>query len=196
MALFDTLRLVSYATVLVFSIIVLGMSGHFVTLLQLGFFIEYVSASLCSLAVSVITWGTMLPILLVSAFRRGSFLSWVAVELGTCGLLWVLWLVDLAVIRVCRQHWAVQAFSWLNWVILSAYITWVVVLAVKAKSKGQSVWTMEIRDLSTAASGPTADEANNAASNNEDKTAQPDHYQQPQQNYQSAQQYPHGVPEV
>ncbi|ELU35493.1 hypothetical protein AG1IA_10477 [Rhizoctonia solani AG-1 IA] len=25
-------------------------------------------------------------------FRRGSFLSWVAIELGICGVLWVLWL--------------------------------------------------------------------------------------------------------
>ncbi|KAF8760224.1 hypothetical protein RHS01_01971 [Rhizoctonia solani] len=212
MPLFDTVRLASYGTVLVFSLIMLGISG---SVFGSSPGIDVILA-LILLAASSITWVFMFPALLVSIFRRGSFLSWVAIELGICGFLWVLWLAsaayttslsagialncdlasDTGAESSCRQYQAVQAFSWLNWVILFAYIVLVIALAIKATNKGQSVWTMEIRDLSTAASGPTADEATNAASNNEDKTAQPDHYQQPQQNYQSAQQYPHGVPEV
>ncbi|CAE6436026.1 hypothetical protein ACGC1H_000858 [Rhizoctonia solani] len=199
MALFHTLRLVSFATVLVFSLIVLGISGNWVSLLQ-GVATSFATSSSFSLAVSVITWAFMFPILLIGALRRGSFLSWVAVELGICGFLWVLWLAsasyttsmsagvalncDLArsmeAEGICRQYQAIEAFSWLNWLILFAYVVLVVVYAVKAMNKGQSVWTMEITDLSTAGSGSGTDASTIDASNYTGKTSQPNHYQQPQ----------------
>ncbi|CAE6458419.1 unnamed protein product [Rhizoctonia solani] len=213
MPLFDTLRLASYATILAFSLIVLGISGHWVSLLQgVGSFAP--SASF-SVAVSVITWAFMFPLLLVSALRRGSFLSWVAIELGICGFLWVLWLASAAYITsltagitlncdfaayselesVCRQYQAIQAFSWLNWLILFAYIVLVLIFAVKAMNKGQSVWTMEITDLGSTGSSPGTDGSTIAASNYTSKTPQPSHYQQPQYN-QSPQQHSQGVAHV
>ncbi|KAJ1308541.1 hypothetical protein OPQ81_004242 [Rhizoctonia solani] len=211
MALFDTLRLVSFATVLAFSLIVLGISGYWVSLLE-GVATSLATSSSFSLAVSVITWAFMFPVLLVSTLRRGSFLSWVAMELGICGFLWVLWLAsaayttsmsagitlncDLAltaaVESVCRQYQAIQAFSWLNWLILFAYLVLVIIFAVKAMNKGQSVWTMEIADLSAAVSGSGADGSTIAASNHASKAPEPSHYQQSQFN-QPMQQYPQGV---
>ncbi|CAE6424686.1 unnamed protein product [Rhizoctonia solani] len=214
MALFDTLRLASYATVLAFSLILLGISGYWVSQLQ-GVATSFATSSSFSLAVSVITWAFMFPVLLVSILRRGSFLSWVAIELGICGFLWILWLASAAYTtslsagvtlncdlaysteleNFCRQYQAIQAFSWLNWLILFAYIVLVVVFVVKAINKGQSVWTMEIADLSTAGSGPGADASTIAASNYTSKTHQPSHYQQPQYT-QSAHQHPQGVAQV
>ncbi|KAG8762806.1 hypothetical protein FRC11_007680 [Ceratobasidium sp. 423] len=212
MALFDTLRLASFATVLAFSLIVLGISGYWVSQLE-GVATSLATSSSFSLAVAVITWAFMFPVLLVSTMRRGSFLSWVAIELGICGLLWVLWLAsasyttsmsagvtlncDLAFSvefeSVCRQYQAIQAFSWLNWLILFAYIVLVVILAVKAMNRGQSVWTMEITDLSTAGSGSGNDGSTIAASNYTGKTPQPN---QQQQYNQPMQQYPQGAANV
>ncbi|CAE7233635.1 unnamed protein product [Rhizoctonia solani] len=212
MALFNTLRLASFATVLAFSLIVLGISGSWVSQLQ-GVATSFATSSSFSLAVSVITWAFMFPILLVGALRRGSFLSWVAIELGICGFLWVLWLAsasyttsmsagvtlncDLAlsveVESVCRQYQAIQAFSWLIWLILFAYAVLVIVFAVKAMNKGQSVWTMEISDLGTAGSGAGGDASTIAASTYTGKTAQPNHYQQPQFNQPVQQYHPQGA---
>ncbi|CUA70283.1 hypothetical protein RSOLAG22IIIB_00638 [Rhizoctonia solani] len=212
MALFDTLRLASFATVLAFSLIVLGISGYWVSQLQ-GVATSFATSSSFSLAVSVITWAFMFPILLVSALRRGSFLSWVAIELGICGFLWVLWLAsasyttsmsagitlncDLALTTeaesVCRQYQAIQAFSWLNWLILFAYIVIAVIFAVKAMNKGQSVWTMEITDLAAAASGSATDGSTIAASNYTGKAPEPNHYQQPQYNQPVQQYHPQGA---
>ncbi|KAH7343902.1 hypothetical protein B0J17DRAFT_644406 [Rhizoctonia solani] len=211
MALFDTLRLASFATVLLFSLIVLGISGHWVSQFQ-GVATIFATSSSLSLAVSVITWAFMLPVLLLSILRRGSFLSWVAIELGICAFLWVLWLASASYTtsitaglalscdleptigweNLCRQYQAIQAFSWLNWLILFAYVVLVVVFAVKAMNKGQSVWTMEITDLSTANSGSATDGSTIAASNYTTKPPQPNHYQQPQYN-QPMQQYPQGA---
>ncbi|KAF8759795.1 hypothetical protein RHS01_01969 [Rhizoctonia solani] len=213
MPLFDTVRLASYATVLVFSLIVLGISGYWVSLLQ-GTGTGLGTPASFSLAVSVITWAFMFPALLVSIFRRGSFLSWVAIELGICGVLWVLWLAsaayttslsagialncdlasDIGAESSCRQYQAIQAFSWLNWVILFAYIVLVIALAIKAMNKGQSVWTMEISDLSAAVSGG---DSNSATSNHVGKVVQdqPSHYQQPQYD-QPAQHHPQGMAQV
>ncbi|CAE6423910.1 unnamed protein product [Rhizoctonia solani] len=214
MALFDTLRLASFATVLAFSLIILGISGYWVSQLE-GYATSLATFSSFSLAVSVITWAFMFPVLIVSTIRRGSFLSWVAVELAICGLLWVLWLAsasyttsmsagvtlncDLAYSTefesVCRQYQTIQAFSWLNWLILFAYLVLAAIFAVKAMNKGQSVWTMEITDLSTAGSGSGNDGSTIAASNYAGKTPQPNHYQQQQYN-QPMQQYPQGAAHV
>ncbi|GAB1524930.1 membrane-associating domain protein [Rhizoctonia solani] len=213
MPLFDTVRLASYATVLVFSLIVLGISGYWVGLFQ-GAGTGLGTPASFSLAVSVITWAFMFPALLVSTFRRGSFLSWVAIELGICGFLWVLWLASAAYTTslsagmtlncdlvsntgaesICRQYQAIQAFSWLNWLILFAYIVLVIALAIKGMNKGQSVWTMEISDLSAAVSGSGS---TSATSNHVGKVVQdqPSHYQQPQYN-QPAQHHPQGMAQV
>ncbi|CAE6432651.1 unnamed protein product [Rhizoctonia solani] len=210
MPLFDTVRLASYGTVLVFSLIMLGISG---SVFGSSPGIDVILA-LILLAASSITWVFMFPALLVSIFRRGSFLSWVAIELGICGFLWVLWLAsaayttslsagialncdlasDIGAESSCRQYQAIQAFSWLNWVILFAYIVLVIALAIKAMNKGQSVWTMEISDLSAAVSGG---DSNSATSNHVGKVVQdqPSHYQQPQYD-QPAQHHPQGMAQV
>ncbi|ELU36058.1 hypothetical protein AG1IA_09912 [Rhizoctonia solani AG-1 IA] len=58
-------------------------------------------------------------------------------------------------------------------------------------NKGQSVWTMEISDLSAAVSGG---DSNSATSNHVGKVVQdqPSHYQQPQYD-QPAQHHPQGM---
>jgi len=173
MALFNTIRTASFATLLLFTLIVLGISAHWVSVLQ-GFYSAAYTASGFALAVSVITLAFILPMLLISILRKGSLLSWVVVELGVCGVLWVLWLASAAyttsmtggatlncdyallsaeVQSICHQYQALQAFSWLNWLILFAYIVLLLVFAIKAQGHGHSVWTSDVIDVHSLAAG-------------------------------------------
>ncbi|QRV72676.1 membrane-associating domain protein [Ceratobasidium sp. AG-Ba] len=211
MALFNLLRTISFSTLLAFSLIVLGIAGHFLSLLQGLYYSSLNTSSGFSVAVSVITWAFILPIFLIGILRRGSFLSWVSVELGVCGLLWVLWLAAASYTTsliqgltlncdsvfltpaeegICREYQALQAFSWLNWLILLAYNVILLVFAIKANGQGQSVWTSDINDLGSPA-GDTAPPMKPEFSNN--ATPQPSM----QQNYGAQPQYNHpGTPSV
>ncbi|KAG9123138.1 hypothetical protein FRC07_000192 [Ceratobasidium sp. 392] len=183
MALFDTVRLVTVIAVHAFALIVLGISGHWLSLLQ-GYYTIYSNFSAFALAVSVITWAFFLPIYLIGLLRKGSFLSWVVVELGVCGLLWVLWLAsasytssmtggtalncDYALLTpeaesICRQYQALQAFSWLNWLILTGYVVLLLVFAFRAQGQGHSVWTSDVNDLSSFSSTEGAKPGSNHA---------------------------------
>ncbi|KAG9102688.1 hypothetical protein FRC06_001435 [Ceratobasidium sp. 370] len=173
MALFNTLRTVAFLTVLGFSLIVLGISGHWQSMLQ-GYYSVFTNFSAFALAVSVMTWAFLLPVYLIGILRKGSLLSWVVVELGVCGLLWVLWLAsasytssmtagatlncDYALLSpeaesICRQFQALQAFSWLNWLIIFAYVVMLLVFAVRAQGQGHSVWTSDVNDLASMSPG-------------------------------------------
>jgi len=173
MALFNTIRVVSFIAILLFALIVLGISGHWVSLLQ-GFVSSYSNPAAFALAVSVITWAFLGPLPLISMLRKGSILSWVVVELAIVGLLWVLWLAAAAYVTsmtagaslncdyafltpeaesICRQYQALQAFSWLNWLILFMYLVLLLVFAIKAQGKGHSVWTSDVTDLQSFSAG-------------------------------------------
>lgn len=213
MALFDTVRTASFATVLAFALIVLGISGYWVSLLGgYGTFVNF------SLAVAVLTWAFVFPILLVSKLRRGSFLSWVAVELGVVGFMWIMWLATASYITsmtagyalncdsrflstveesICRQYQALQAFSWLNWLIIFAYLVMLIVFIVKAVSTGRSVWTAEIADLSSfsAEGGAPSTNPNTMyppSMANTNNTGYPTMASQPQPHPQQYQQAPYG----
>ncbi|KAB5595523.1 hypothetical protein CTheo_984 [Ceratobasidium theobromae] len=175
MALFHTLRLAAFGTVLAFALIVLGISAYWVSMLQ-GYATMLSTSSSFGLAVGLMTFIFLLPILIVGMTRKGSFLSWVSVELGVMGLMWVLWLasasyttsmtagytlncdlaLDTTAEGVCRQFQAIQAFSWLNWLIIFAYIVLLVVFIVKASNEGRSVWTADVADLGTSTAGDNA----------------------------------------
>ncbi|QRW01722.1 membrane-associating domain protein [Ceratobasidium sp. AG-Ba] len=188
MALFNLLRTISFSTLLA-----LNTSSGF------------------SVAVSVITWAFILPIFLIGILRRGSFLSWVSVELGVCGLLWVLWLAAASYTTsliqgltlncdsvfltpaeegICREYQALQAFSGsIGSSVILAYNV-ILVFAIKANGQGQSVWTSDINDLGSPA-GDTAPPMKPEFSNN--ATPQPSM----QQNYGAQPQYNHpGTPSV
>ncbi|KAF8607688.1 hypothetical protein BDV93DRAFT_519702 [Ceratobasidium sp. AG-I] len=173
MALFHTIRLVSFATILFFSLIVLGIAGHWTSLLQ-GTLSTFTNFSAFALAVSVITWAFIAPLLLIGMLRKGSLLSWVGVEAGIVGLHWVLWLSSaaysssvsqIAIVNcdytllspeaesLCRQNQALQAFSWLNWIILTIYLVLLLVFAIKAQHNGHSVWTADVNDMDSFKAG-------------------------------------------
>ncbi|KAG8752656.1 hypothetical protein FRC14_006814 [Serendipita sp. 396] len=162
MNLFALLRLCILGTILLFSVIVMGLAANLtantITLSFPGF----------AVAVSVLTIIALTPILVIDRLRKGSFLSWVVVEFGVSAVLWVLWLASASLTTssglftgdcgiwissrlesFCRQYSAVQAFSWLNWLLFKVYGILLLVLAILAAMKGHKrVWFSPASDLS------------------------------------------------
>ncbi|TDL16357.1 hypothetical protein BD410DRAFT_795478 [Rickenella mellea] len=166
MAILSTLRMLTFGTSLVFSLIVLGLcanilsiSGPLLVSPQLG------------LAVSILTLLTLVPMLVIDMTRKGLLTSWVIVELPALSILWVLWLSvgaetdaedavvsaftdgscdffgDAQFTTVCNSYKALEAFGFLTWLILLAYTIVLLVFACIAQSRGnRAVWTSAVRD--------------------------------------------------
>lgn len=168
MNVFPVIRLGVFGVILLFSLINLGLAGNLTAKTSGWSFPGF------ALAVSILTFVIAIPMLVVDFMRKGSFVSWVATELGWCGLLWILWLASAALSTstllftgdcgvwvpsletLCRQYSAVQAFSWLTWLILTAYIIMVIVLAVLATVKGNGrAWLSPASELSFSPASTT-----------------------------------------
>jgi len=158
---FAIVRFVVYGVLLFFSVVTLGLAANLVSQFSEWTFPGF------AVAVSVLTIVSLVPLLVVDMIRRGSFISWVAIELAVFGVLWVLWLASAALststllftgdcsvwvpslASLCRQYSAVQAFSWLAWLLIKAYIILVLVLAILAMNRGHKrVWLGPSSDLS------------------------------------------------
>jgi len=152
---FATVRLVIYGVLLLFSLIVLGLACNLITNAT-GSFPGFV------VAVSVLTLLALVPTLVVDL---GPFFSWVAIELAVFGVLSVLWLASAALstspllftqdsgvwlsFNIASLCSAVQAFSWLTWLIIMAYIILLFVLANLAMTRGHKrVWLSQASNLS------------------------------------------------
>ncbi|PVG03532.1 hypothetical protein CPB86DRAFT_804053 [Serendipita vermifera] len=166
MQLYETIRLAVFGVLLLFSLIVLGLSGNLVAHTNGYSFPGF------SVAVAVLTIIIVIPMLVIDRIRKGAVVSWVAVELGWCFFLWVFWLAAAALSTstflftgdcgywadliyysgwetLCRQYQAVQAFLWLGWLLIKVYIILTLVLAILAATRGHSkVWTSPTSDLS------------------------------------------------
>jgi len=109
-----------------------------------------------AIATPVLTFAVLIPVMIIEFLRRGALTSLVATELGFIGVLWVLWLACAADITsalggyslgdcgratgtlasLCSQYEALQAFSWLNWLILLSYWATILVFALVSQSRG------------------------------------------------------------
>jgi len=164
--------MIAFGVVLVFSVIALGLNAYW---LSLGMY-NYTSLfsytprqdfNAMGVAVSVISMVTIVPMLVVSLLRKGAITSWVAVELGWVGFLWVLWIASAGLSTssyiyrgdcsawsgyydyyfeiyyptpelegFCRQYGAMQAFAWLNFLILFGYFILLLALSILSYTKG------------------------------------------------------------
>lgn len=147
-------RTIAFGSVGLFSLIVLGISAHLVSLR--GPAPDYVNFAL---AVAILTL-IFLPLLFILPIkRRGSWPSYLAVELGVLWFLWILWLASAAHTAsmtpglnycsggICSELRAMLAFSFLNWLILMFYAVLVFVFAVIAHSRGErGVWRSTVQE--------------------------------------------------
>ncbi|KAF7331725.1 hypothetical protein MKEN_00052300 [Mycena kentingensis (nom. inval.)] len=163
MAVIPLIRLVTLAVVLVFSVIVLGLASGLTstTVKYLNGYFEFAALAIATAGITMIT----VPIMIAFEFLRpgAAFTSKIAIEISWLAILWVLWLATAAdashaasltflssdcgnylsdtIEEACRETAGVQAFSFLNWIILMAYTGLILVLTLIAQSrKHQGVW--------------------------------------------------------
>jgi len=169
MGLIHLIRLASFGTVLVFSIIVLGLSANIDALVHASF-----DPASLALAVSVITIFTMVPIIALEHLRKGMVTSLVFVELIWVGVLWVLWLASggeaasLGVIAsrcssdflssgektLCSSIVAITAFSFLNWLILMGWFVTLLIFGVMGNHWNNSVPDTDLTRRHASSTGP------------------------------------------
>jgi len=214
MSIWGILRLSTFAIVLFCSLIALALAGHFTSVtnrIYPGLFFQWAALAI---AVAVLTWISLLPMLLIDLNRRGSFMSWISVELGVVGVLMILWLSTAAYVSsfgtlncdsvlledyddaesICRQYQALQAFSWLCWLALLGYFTTILVLALIANGRGNhGIWKSAVSESDFSASSSTRDGTANLAMNGSQSTNTGTYYSgtpQPNTAYAPQQHYP------
>ncbi|KAK1224907.1 hypothetical protein PQX77_012146 [Marasmius sp. AFHP31] len=123
-----------------------------------------------SIAASILTLVSVPVFLVVGFLRKGSFLTMNVVEVPVCGFLAVLWMANGILMSgwaslltyaqfgcfqarfnrsqssFCSEFTAVEAFSFLNWILLFAYIAFVIVVCLIGKSRGNNVWLVGAND--------------------------------------------------
>ncbi|KAF8499970.1 hypothetical protein JB92DRAFT_3146265 [Gautieria morchelliformis] len=117
-------------------------------------------------AVAVLTLLTVIPILIMTFLSRRSVTSIVLFEISWAAILMILWVVSAGQTSgttipndrcsgngddrwesFCIQFQAIQAFSWLNFIILLLWLTTVIVVAAIAHNRGHTwVWRYPLSD--------------------------------------------------
>ncbi|KAJ7477134.1 hypothetical protein B0H11DRAFT_2029855 [Mycena galericulata] len=167
MALIPLIRIVALSVVLGFSVVVLGLAAALTSTTEkyLAGYFEFAALAIATASLTIIT----LPIMIVlERTRPGTvFTSMIVVELSWLSILWILWLataadgaqagqdtfisgcgyVDTIIDGACRETAAIQAFSFLNWLILMVYTILILVLAIIASTrKHTGVWKSSVAE--------------------------------------------------
>ncbi|KIP04081.1 hypothetical protein PHLGIDRAFT_129740 [Phlebiopsis gigantea 11061_1 CR5-6] len=119
-----------------------------------------------NLAVAVISLVTLLTMIIVDVVRRGAFTSWIVVEIGWLGFLLVLWLAASAytasiyppvgdlcsanpgisnLTAACTDIQVSMAFSWMGWILVSAYWGTLLAFSIISANKGRPVWKSTVK---------------------------------------------------
>ncbi|KAJ7067922.1 hypothetical protein C8F01DRAFT_1246479 [Mycena amicta] len=168
MALVPLIRLVTLGVALGFSVIVLGLAAGLTSTTEtyLGGYFEFAALAIATASITLITVPIMIALEFIQPGR--AFTSKIAVELSWLFILWVLWLATAAdatnsasltfisdcgnyisskIEGACRETAGVQAFAFLNWLILMAYTIFILVLTVIAQTRKHSgVWLTSVSE--------------------------------------------------
>jgi len=170
-----TFRLFTFATTILFSVIVTCLSADVVYMIMPDYY-----SSAVALAVSVLTILTVAPMLIIDKLRRGSIFSYTGVEIGWLTILWIFWLGSgsfaawadhYLIIGVpeeatchysdryyydddsrrmrsgfCYKIKAIIGFSFFLYLLLMAYTFTLLVLTLRAKGRGHPAWKTSVRD--------------------------------------------------
>ncbi|THH14874.1 hypothetical protein EW146_g5524 [Bondarzewia mesenterica] len=156
------------SSTVVFATIVLGLAADLISSTE-EFYGSYYIFSALAVATAVLTMITLIPMLIIDAFRGGAFTSLVVVEVSWFSILWILWLstgayaadtdglvfigsscnfVNPTISLGCGEFKAIMAFSFLSWIILMAYTVTLTVFAFIGQNRGNAVWKTTVRDAS------------------------------------------------
>jgi len=157
------MRMAVFGAVSVFGLIAFGISAHLVALAA-----EFTSRTrsgfggfefaALGLATAILTLISVPPMFAISIKRRGAYTSYVVAELAWLSFLWIMWLATAGSIAklfvidtgcygngVCMEIQAVEAFGFLNWLMLLAYTITLLTASCIAHNKGHtSVWKSEV----------------------------------------------------
>ncbi|KAJ7314300.1 hypothetical protein DFH08DRAFT_895916 [Mycena albidolilacea] len=162
------IRLVVLGTVLLFSLIALGLAGDLTTTSMRAFGVYFSFAAL-AIATAVLCFLTLPAMIALEIMRPGGPTSMIIVELSWLGFLSILWLAtganaaefvsvgfwfdcndtgrgeNPANATGCHEMSAVAAFGFLNWLILMGYTGLLTVLSlIAANRKHTGVWTSSV----------------------------------------------------
>jgi len=166
------LRIPVFGALIVFSIIVLAVDGNLISKLSSSysvygstFTVSAPSWTKLGVAVAVLTFISLIPLLAIDILRKGAPTSFVWVELGWLGFLWIMWLATAAStasevncggvsgIPICDEAQAAEAFAFLAWMILMGYWIILLVYTIIAANNGQSgIWTTSVSEADFSAS--------------------------------------------
>jgi len=167
----STVRLVTFVTTQLFSLIVLSISADLISLTEPLFYYKF---SALALSTSLLTLLTATPMSIIGRLRQGSIFSYIVVEISWLSVLWVLWLstgsyaawtdgqitavfpgesnCDFGLfsapraVQGCQEVKTIMAFSFLLWILLMTYTITLLVLAIRAQERGNSAWTTGVHD--------------------------------------------------
>jgi len=164
MSWWSVLRFVFTVSVLVCSAVTLGLSANFVGEDLLAKQSPGTIETYC-LVIACLSFITMIPIMVIDLVRTGAFTSITAFELAWTGVLGILWLaagaqiaqgvsslsggaglncgtnLNSAALALCNQILALEAFTFLAWLILWSWMFILLVLAIVAHVHGNGkVW--------------------------------------------------------
>ncbi|KAJ7254554.1 hypothetical protein C8J57DRAFT_1347212 [Mycena rebaudengoi] len=181
-AALSLVRLIALTVVSVFSLITLGLAGSLITT-TMKFFNTYFPYAALGVAVAVLTLLSVPTMLVLEIVRPGSPSSWIITELSILPFLSILWLATGANTAemspgflflyldgcasgaflgttfgadtgACQKTSAIEAFAFLNWIILMGYSGMVLVLALIASNRKQpAVWKSSVAELPMGAPG-------------------------------------------
>ncbi|KAH7922856.1 hypothetical protein BV22DRAFT_1016507 [Leucogyrophana mollusca] len=175
MAFFPLFRTIVFGTTLLFSIICLGISAHLISLTE-EYFHEYLTFAALGVATSVLTMVSLIGIFVIDFLHQGAFTSMVLVELVWLFILWVLWVATAGetaadnnlyfpygciydackLFLACHEFGAVEAFAFLNFIILLIYTVVILVFAIIATSRGNNVWFTSVKEANFTAPASSA----------------------------------------
>jgi len=212
-------RLVTFIATLVCAIIVLGLAAHLTSLTEEARGGYFVFAAM-AIAVAVLTIITLPVMIGVDFARRGAFTSMVLVELIWIFILWILWIsaaalasqedefvfgdgnscdfADSNTATGCHEFAAIEAFSFLAWILLMGYNITLLVYAIIGHTRGSHTWFSTVgdglltrRDDAPAFSGsqpnPVSDKQTPVSRGGAYSTTAPSSMQYPPQQQQYAQ---------
>ncbi|KAF9245725.1 hypothetical protein BU15DRAFT_70796 [Melanogaster broomeanus] len=166
MGAISIIRIAVLASSTLFSIVVLGLAAHILSLTQqyLG---SYFYFSALGIAAGVLSMVTLPLMVVLDFYRRGAFTSMIVVELVWLFILWVLWVATAAEAAVavnfffpfgciypeypvtnqaCHEMQATEAFSFLIFIILLVYTILLLISALVAASRGNGVWLSSVKE--------------------------------------------------
>ncbi|KAF5364124.1 hypothetical protein D9756_000965 [Leucocoprinus leucothites] len=157
--LLPLIRIGVFGTVSLFSFIVLVMSAHILSMARIT-----IDFAALGVAVAVLTLLTLPVMLFLGRIRSGALPSFIAVELGWTGFLWVMWLASAGTTAsingsggrcvdfggastLCGEVNAIEAFAFLNWLMLMGYFVVLLVFSFRAVQAGNNhIWTTSVND--------------------------------------------------